>query len=221
MATRRRSPEDARHDADGAHGEVVPPDAPWSPWTPAEVAERLSSVTTRWYVVAGWALDLFAGEVSREHEDIEIGVPRAGFDDVRRALADLECDVVGAGDDGVGRRWPLDSAAFDEHFQTWFRERDSGRYRLDVFRDPHEADTWVCRREPSIRRPYDDVVRTTPDGIPYLSPDVVLLFKAKGLRDKDEADFERTLPSLTAAERRWLRASLAQVHPGHPWGARL
>ena len=204
-----------------ASGEVMAPDPPWAPWTPWEVAERLAGIATRWYVVAGWALDLFRGATTREHEDIEIGVPAAGFAEVRRALAALECDVVGSGDDGVGRRWPLGSAAFDQHFQTWFREPDSGVYRLDVFRDPHDADTWLCRRDPSIRRPYGDVVRATDAGVPYLSPEVVLLFKAKHRRDKDEADFDGTLPMLSDAERGWLRAGLETIHPGHPWLARL
>ncbi|HEV3213894.1 MAG TPA: hypothetical protein VGZ03_10920 [Acidimicrobiales bacterium] len=202
-------------------GEVMAPDPPWQPWTPREVAERLAGVGTRWYVVAGWALDLFRGAKTREHEDIEIGVPAAGFAEVRVALADYECDVVGSNDDGVGRRWPLDSAAFGEHFQSWFREPSTGVYHLDVFRDPHDGDTWWCRRDMSIRRPYDEVVRTSVDGIPYLAPEIALLFKAKAARAKDEADLEGVLPLLSAPQRDWLRSSLDRVHPGHPWLVRL
>ena len=209
---------DERH---ASAGEVLDPDPPWRPWTPWEVAERLGGLETRWYVVAGWALDLFRGEATREHEDIEIGVPAAGFCELRHALADYACDVVGSDDDGVGRRWPLDSAAFDEHFQTWFREPASGVYHLDVFRDLHEGDTWWCRRDTSIRRPYDDVVRTSADGIPYLAPEIALLFKAKHRREKDQADFDGTAPLLSAAQRRWLGASLETVHPGHAWLAQL
>ncbi len=38
-------------------------EARWAnPWRPAEVAARLEGVSTPWYVVAGWALDLFRGE---------------------------------------------------------------------------------------------------------------------------------------------------------------
>lgn len=208
--------------ADLAHlGEPMDPDPPWAAWTPDEVADRLRGVATRWYVVAGWALDLFRGAPSREHEDIEIGVPAAGFPQVRHALADYECEVVGSTDGQDARRWPLDSAAFDEHFQTWFKEPVSGVYRLDVFRDPHEGDTWVCRRDASIRVPYDDAIRTTRSGIPYLSPELVLLFKAKHARHKDAADFAGVLPLLTAAQVDWLRASLELVHPGHPWLGQL
>jgi hypothetical protein len=58
---------------------------PWTPWTPEEVSSRLSGSTARWYVVAGWAIDLFRGRQSRPHEDIEIGVPREDFALIRSA----------------------------------------------------------------------------------------------------------------------------------------
>jgi hypothetical protein len=189
---------------------------PWAPWTPDEVAEHLAGVATRWYVVAGWALDLFRGEQSRPHEDIEIGVPQGGFPAIRSALADLPCDVI-----GDGQRWPLEGPAFDAHFQTWFRDPTTGVYVLDVFRDPHVGDTWVCRRDPAITLPYDDVVMSSSAGIPFLAPQVALLFKAKRLRDKDRADFDGVRPLLSAAQVRWLAGALARVHPGHPWLADL
>jgi len=34
-------------------------------------------------------------------------------------------------------------------------------------------------------------------------------------------DFDTVLPSLDAAQRAWLRAAIAVVHPGHPWLERL
>jgi hypothetical protein len=70
--------------------------------------------------------------------------------------------------------------------QTWIRERDTGIYRLDIFREPHEGDTWICRRDRSIRLPYEQIIVTSPDGIPYLVPHIVLLFKAKHHRPKDK-----------------------------------
>ena len=39
------------------------------------MADRLRGVTVPWYVAGGWALDLYRGVESREHEDLEIGVP--------------------------------------------------------------------------------------------------------------------------------------------------
>jgi len=105
--------------------------------------------------------------------------------------------------------------------QTWVREPGGGPYRLDIFREPHDGGIWICRRDPAIRRPYAEVITATRDGIPYLVPEVVLLFKAKHSRPKDEADFGGALPLLTTAQKAWLAAALARVHPGHHWLSRL
>ena len=55
------------------------------------------------------------------------------------------------------------------------------------------------------------------DGIPYLRPEICLLFKAKAMRDKDEADFQAALPRMSPAQRVWLHTALEQVHPDHNW----
>ncbi len=197
-------------------GELLDEDPPWTPWTPEEVASHLSRSDVRWYVVAGWAIDLFHGRQTRTHEDIEIGVARDDFPLLRSALGAFEFDVVGS-----GRRWPLSSAAFDHHFQTWLREPTTGVYHLDVFRDPHEGDEWICRRDASIRMPYRDVIRVTDTGIPYMVPEVVLLFKAKHGRAKDQFDLDGVLSLLDQRQRDWLAAQLDVVHPGHPWTTQI
>jgi hypothetical protein len=187
-------------------------DPPFEPWSPLEVTERLAEVAIRWCVAGGWALDLYAGGITREHEDLEIAVPAASFGFVRDALADFEFDVVGS-----GYVWPLDSAAFAVMHQTWVREPVTGIYRLDVFREPHDGDTWICRRDETIRLPYNQVIDTTADGVPFMAPEIVLLFKAKHCRPKDQADFGGTLDLLGRAQRAWLADTLARVHPGHEW----
>lgn len=190
---------------------------PWAPWTPAEVASRLRDVDVPWGFAAGWALDLFRGTVSREHEDVEIAVPKAGFSAIRDALPGLDFEIVAA-----GRRWSIsDEVAFAMTHQTWVRDPATGDYKLDVFREPHDGDVWICRRFPSIRKPYAQVFRRNADGLPYTVPEVVLLFKAKLARPKDKQDLEGVLPLLDPSARRWLREALARVHPGHAWLGRI
>jgi hypothetical protein len=89
--------------------------------------------------------------------------------------------------------------------------------RLYVLREPSDGGTWVCRRDDSIRMGYGDLIWHTDDRIPYLRPDVTLLFKAKHARPKDDGDFAAALPRLDAESRDWLRESLELVHPGHRW----
>ena len=189
---------------------------PWRPWSPAETARRLEEVEVPWAVAAGWALELFAGEGWRGHEDLEIAVPAARFEEVRAALPGLEFWVP-AGDE---RLRPLADAPTDSH-QTWGVDPAARAWRLDVFREPSEGETWICRRDATIRMPYRDLVEHTADGIPFVRPEVVLLFKAKRARAKDEADFDAVLPRLDDARRARLRAALERVHPQHAWLGRL
>jgi hypothetical protein len=80
---------------------------------------------------------------------------------------------------------------------------------------------WLFRRLPTISRPLATIGDRTPEGIPYLAPEIQLLYKARGLRPKDEADFLHALPELAQEQRAWLKDALTQVHPGHPWLERV
>lgn len=73
-------------------------DARWSScWTPSEVAQQLSGISTPWYVAAGWALDLFRGKQTRAHGDIEIAIPAASYPEVRDRFPGYVFDAVGSG----------------------------------------------------------------------------------------------------------------------------
>jgi hypothetical protein len=108
-----------------------------------------------------------------------------------------------------------------ESHQTWVRDPGTGEWRLDLFREPGDGTIWVCRRDERIRLPYDEVIARTDDGIPYGRPEVILLYKARHSREKDQADFEAALPHLDVEARARLADWLALVHPGHRWLAAL
>ena len=114
-------------------------------------------------MAAGWALDLFRGTQTREHGDIEIAIPAATFPEVRARFPEYAFDAV-----SDGRIW--ENAAPDAlaaTYQTWLRDPATGNYLLDVFREPHDGQTWVCRHDETISRPSTPVPRikqtsTTP-----------------------------------------------------------
>jgi len=201
-----------------SEAEIEALDARWgTAWTPSDVARRLAGVTTPWYVAAGWALDLFRGGQTREHGDLEIAVPFARFSEIRGRFAEYVFDGVGS-----ERIWEdVTPEVLAVTHQTWLRDPATGQYLVDVFREPHDGDTWICRRDETIRFPYDDIILHTDDGIPYLVPELVLLFKAKAVRAKDQADFDATVPQMRLHQREMLVRLLEQVHPGHPWLADL
>ena len=190
----------------------------WEAWRPEDAARRLAGAEAPWCVAAGWAISLFLGYEHRDHEDLEVAVPAHGFSAIAPRLGDCELFVV-----GDGEAWSLADAGgmFDEHHQTWVRESATGLWRLDVFREPAQGDTWICRRDERIRLPYERVIARTAEGIPYARPEIVLLFKAKAARPKDEDDLTAVLPRLEPEARRWLVDALGVVHPGHRWIARL
>lgn len=185
-----------------ASGAFDPDLAKWDAWRPEQVKRLLARVEAPWYVAAGWAIDLFLGAERREHEDLEIAVPSDRFGEVVAALAGFELFVV-----GHRLATPLAQAGdlLDTYHQTWVLERATGVWRLDVFREPSDRDTWICRRDETIRLPYDQLIERTGDGIPYGRPEVILLFKAKHAhRSKDKGDLAAVLPRLEPERRRWL-----------------
>jgi hypothetical protein len=174
-------------------------------------------VDAPWCVVGGWANDLWLGEVTRPHEDLEIAIPHAAFGAMRHHLRAYALFSVGDGEvlalpEGAGQ-------PADKH-QAWVLDVTADRWRMDVIQEPGDHRTWAFRRDPSITLPRADVTLVR-DGIPFLAPQCALLFKAKYMRPKDVADFERCAPTLDGDQRDWLRDAVARVHPGHPWIALL
>lgn len=92
---------------------------------------------------------------------------------------------------------------------------------MDILISEIEHEVWRYRREPSIIQAVERIGLTTADGLPYLTPELVLLFKSRNTgpeeRPKDQQDFERTLPHLHPAQRTWLCWTLLITEPEHPW----
>jgi hypothetical protein len=166
-------------------------------------------------VVGGWAIDLFLGEVTRPHGDLEIAVLRWDLGAVRRQLAEFTFHTVG---NGTIRRLGADEEGSPDRRQHWVLDEQAGAWRVDVMIEPGDDEWWVYRRDERIRRRRSLMVEQTPEGIPFLRPEGALLYKATASSTKDEADLGAVLPRLDAGARVWLAAALAVAHPGHPWG---
>jgi hypothetical protein len=61
------------------------------------------------------------------------------------------------------------------------------------------------------------MIALSADRVPYLKPEGVLLYMAKGSQPKDEADFRASVGLMTPESRQWLREALQRSHPGHSW----
>lgn len=198
-----------------------PPIEAWSmAWSPEQAARVLEGVAAPWAVAGGWALDLWPGEQTRAHGDLEIAVPNTFYPEIQARLEGLGLRLF-AIDDGQAIAIEPGEAPPGRTHQTWVMEPAVQGWRMDVFREPGDADTWIYRRTGELSAPRGWASGRTAGGIPFLAPQIVLLFKAKAVRDKDEADFARVAPRLSPEARDWLAGGLRIIHPGHPWIDRL
>jgi hypothetical protein len=75
---------------------------------------------------------------------------------------------------------------------------------------------WVFRRDPRVRRALAATFLGLPN-LPYLAPEIVLLYKSKAPSAKDDADLGSVLPYIDGEQRTWLYEALQVTAPGHRW----
>ena len=174
------------------------------PLTPTAVAEVMDRIGVWWAVAGGWAIDLWLGEQTRDHHDIEVIIARADQPAVHAALRaewDLRCiDPPGSG----WRPWdghPLAAPAFQ-------LQANCGEETFDLFAETVEGTTWTFRRDPRITRPVAEVVAVSGSGIPVVRPEVQLLYMAKSNEPKHDHDRAVAMPALDAPAASWLDRAL-------------
>lgn len=168
----------------------------------------------------GYAVELAVGHAFRGHADIDVLLLRRDQLAAQRALAGWEWWA--ADPPGTLRRWLPGEILPPGVHDIWCRPGPDEPWRVQLMLDDAEDGDWLFRRDPRIRLPLDRLGRVSASGIPYLCPEVQLLYKAGSPRPKDERDFAEALPVLTADQRAWLTETITLSRgAGHPWAARL
>ena len=189
----------------------------------AAALRELEGFPHPWSVCGGWAIDLWLGEETREHEDVEIGILRADQASVRSCFAgrDLFKSVESGWAPWLEGEW----LALPIH-QVLVRPPGAGPIEepwepipgeIEFFLNDVEDGVWLCRRDERVTRPAGETTTRTASGVPVVVPEIQLLYKAKHHLDKDEHDFRQAVGTLTPPQRAWLREALEIVHPGDPW----
>lgn len=114
------------------HWDGPPLDA-WRAWTPQEAAARLAGLNRPWWVAGGWAIDLWLGEQTRPHGDLEIAIVGSDFEAIRAHLRPLPLFSVG---DGEVRRLPDGAAPPPDKHQSWVLDDAAAAWRMDIFVEP-------------------------------------------------------------------------------------
>lgn len=188
----------------------------WLPFSLNEVARLFSCLPVPWWIAGGVALELFAGFPIRQHEDIDVGIFRADQLTIQDFLSGWDLYEANA---SKLTPWMKGKFLYPGVNQIWCRLRPNSAWRMEIMFMELEEDHWFFRRAPQVRGPRSELIRHTADGIPYLSPQIQLLYKARQtIPAKDALDFATVLPFLNAIESNWLLASLKIIFPdGHPW----
>lgn len=171
-----------------------------------------------WCIAGGWALDLFLGQVTRSHADVDIAIFREDQMSLRAHFGNWQFRKVA---DGVLCDWPRGDWLLPPVHEVHARPAVGTLDSLEFLLNEREGDQWVFRRNPKVTCPVQQVMLHTGSGLPVLSPPIVLLYKAKNPTATDELDFMHVVDSLTASQRQWLRAALQVSHPGHAWLKKL
>lgn len=189
----------------------------WKPLTVSNMVEILSEIPINWCIAGGWALDLHLGRKSREHSDIDVLIIR---EDQLATYQWLKKDwTLYKAENGKLLHWE-DGEYLMSARDVWVSKNHVEPWAFQIMIMDSEDGNWIYRREKSIKRVMDEIILRTPEGIPYLRPEIQLLYKAGSskVREKDFHDLQTLLPILTTQEKEWLATSLKKQFPeGHKW----
>jgi hypothetical protein len=170
----------------------------------------------RYWVAGGWALSLFRGEQLRDHADLDVQVLLRDLAGVRKHFADREL-LVQKPATGETREWLADEQLAPGRDVLVFAGFGAGAPPIQLLLGETDGEEWVFHRGSGrIRRPLSKFLRSE-SGIPYISPEVALLFKSRDLRDKDTEDFEKVVQLLDGEQRAWLYERVEPLNREHPW----
>ena len=207
-----------------------------------ETAELLSAGGFEYQFCAGQAIDLFLGRETRVHGDIDICAYWSERNDIIRYMQSQGFEVyemLGGGrahkitdlavqmyqkrnifcvkdDCPLMKLYPL-----DENDCCWLEFFHIGQTELNfiefLFNDRSETH-FEYARDREIKRAIDKAILSR-DGIPYLAPEICLLYKSTDIeREGYQQDFELTYPELNDEQKLWLQNALKRLYPdGHKW----
>ncbi|WP_029192777.1 nucleotidyltransferase domain-containing protein [Paenibacillus harenae] len=189
----------------------------WKPLAVDEMNNLFYNLPVQWCIAGGWALDLHIGSQTRKHGDVDVLILREEQLTVYRHLS--QDWMLYKAENGELELWREDEY-LDLTGDVWACKDDASPWAFQLMLVETEQDDWIYRREQSIRRALRDITLKSPEGIPYLRPEIQLLYKggSKNIRSKDHDDFHTILPSLSPQEIEWLASALRKQFPeGHAW----
>ncbi|UCZ55094.1 hypothetical protein LGQ02_10370 [Bacillus shivajii] len=190
----------------------------WKPLSVSEVTETFNKIPIHWWIAGGWALDIYLGEETRGHEDIDIVILRRDHLPLKKYLYDDW--IMYKATKGQFIEWEKNDELDIQYDNIWVKQRGSSTWAFQVMILDTVGEEWIYKRKNTVRKALKNIGHKSSGGVPYLRPEIQLLYKGGSsvLREKDHIDLKNVLPKLTNADLTWLKDSLAEQFPkGHPW----
>lgn len=172
----------------------------------------MSNFNNSWFIAGGWAIDLFMGRETREHKDIEIAIFRKDQLYLKEHLKDRDFKKV-----IKGEFYPWENEFLELPIHELHGLYMLNGERLEVLLNETKDDEWKFRRDLTISYSLESVWSYSDTGIPYLNPEIVLLYKVKNTREKDHQDFMLIKDYLKNEKKKWLQYAMKLHEPEHKW----
>jgi Aminoglycoside-2''-adenylyltransferase len=187
----------------------------WEPLRPKAVAGLLAGFAKPWWICGGWALDLFLDRETRSHDDLDVAILRCDQPDLYRYLEGWHLRY--ATPEHTLERWNGRRLAPPIH-GIWARRSGNplAPWTCEFLLNESACDEWVFREDNAVTRPLEEIGAKS-DGIPFLRPEIVLLYKATERTPKNDVDFAAVRPRLAREDRLWLCEALETRETDHPW----
>lgn len=185
---------------------------------PKDIQTLLCDAPFRWWITGGWALDLFMGEQTRPHFDVDVAIARRDQGVAQKHLSQWDFQYAVRIDDKVVLRpWESGQTLGREVHGVWGRQTIDTPWRFEFALHEIEEEVWTFRYFDTVQHPLQHIEGRTPEGICYLNPEIALLYKAARMREVDLQDFRRVLPHLGCEQRLQLAGDILRCWPEHPW----
>lgn len=188
------------------------------------ITQEMRGFDRPWYIAGGWAIDLYLGRTTRPHSDVDIAILRRDQHALRAYLTEWDFEkVIPRPNGGLLEIWHedewLELPIHEIHAQRLGHFPSHLEFLLNESSD-HE---WLFRKNPQVVYPLSLIGLRSEEGIPFLSPEVVLLYKAASKRPMptNQDDFDNVLQVLGPGQREWLRQAIAACNSEHAWLERL
>ena len=160
-----------------------------------------------WFIAGGWAIDLFLDRETRTHDDIEIGIYREHqmklqkYFEKRKKYYINNKSLIGK---HTKVEWNKEYLRLPIH-ELYIEYND---FEIEVLLNERDEANWIYRRNEKIKHNEQTVILNTKDGIPYLCPEIVLLYKTKEIREKDIQDIKNASTKMNDSQIKWLIDSI-------------